>query len=42
MRKKGKIIARYEDGMSIAEIANRMNISTKFVENMLTEAGLLK
>lgn len=38
----GKILARHEDGMSVVEIANKMDISEQKVKEVLTEAGLLK
>lgn len=37
----GKVCARYEDGMSIAEIAEKSNVSIEVVENILKEKGLL-
>ncbi len=39
---KGKMIARYEDGMSVQEIANKMNVSEDDVKSALIEAGMLK
>ncbi len=38
---KGKVIARYEDGMSIEEIAERTKISIEEVKDILKENGLL-
>lgn len=38
---KGKITARYEDGMSIEQIAERTNVSVDIVISVLKEAELI-
>ncbi|MCR5343107.1 MAG: hypothetical protein K6E70_07080 [Butyrivibrio sp.] len=38
---KGKVIARYEDGMSIEEIAERTKIAIDEVKDILKESGLI-
>ena len=37
----GKITARYEDGMSIEQIAEKTNVSVQVVKNVLKEAGMI-
>jgi flagellar biosynthesis/type III secretory pathway protein FliH len=37
----GKIIARFEDGMPIEEIAERTNVSVETVKSILTKGGLI-
>ena len=37
----GKISARYEDGMTIEEIAKKSNVAVAVVENILREKELL-
>lgn len=39
--KTGKILARYEDGMSPEEIARKMGLTVKQVEKILEENGML-
>lgn len=39
---QGKIIARYEDGMTVKEIAEKMCVSEDDVKSALIEAGMLK
>jgi predicted transposase YdaD len=39
---KGKITARYEDGLSIEDIAERTKVSVEIVKSVLIEEGLLK
>ena len=38
----GKITARYEDGMSIEQIAEKSNVDVEVVTNILKEKGLLQ
>ena len=38
----GKVSARYEDGMSIEEIAERSHITVEEVKVILKEKGMLK
>ena len=38
---KGKVTARFEDGMSIQEIAEKSNISEETVKNILKSEGLI-
>ena len=37
----GKITARYEDGLSISEIALKSNVSIEVVESVLRDAGMI-
>ena len=39
--KTGKILARYEDGMSPEEIARKMGLTVEQVEKILEENGML-
>ena len=39
--KTGKILARYEDGMSPEEIARKMGLTVEQVEKILEEDGML-
>ena len=39
--KTGKILARYEDGMSPEEIARKMGLAVEQVEKILEENGML-
>ena len=39
--KTGKILSRYEDGMSPEEIARKMGLTVKQVEKILEENGML-
>ena len=39
--KTGKILARYEDGMSPEEITRKMGLTVKQVEKILEENGML-
>lgn len=39
---KGKITARYEDGLSVEDIAERTKVSVEIVKSVLIEEGLLK
>lgn len=38
---KGKIVARYEDGMTPEEIAHKMGLTVKQVEQVLEECKML-
>lgn len=38
---KGKIVARYEDGMTSEEIAHKMGLTVKQVEQVLEECKML-
>ena len=38
----GKITARFEDGMTIDEIAERTHVSVEVVKTVLRDAGMLK
>ena len=37
----GKVIARFEDGMSIEEIAEKTKVSIETVKSILTKEGLI-
>ena len=39
--KTGKVLARYEDGMSPEEIARKMGLTVEQVEKILEENGML-